>query len=502
MEKKALKLRSYSRVFFSLVDARNPRRARECRETRRNSEIMPSHNTMPLAFYSGSYFDFRDTLLWSCVFLFGFLVTTWAIPRIYQNNPARSKILGRILWSLLFLGVLARLTYPWIVGSRALVLDDGYYERAEGLYQGFGFAGAPHHHPTALEMPGYSLLLAATFFVFGGPSHNTALWLQIFLGLFLVAAVYVYAATVFDKLTGLLSACIVSLFPSQIVLSTFFQSDLAFEVSLWGGIAALACAARLSIQRRQSAKIALLVSGALLGLASLTRAYGLILVGVGLLWILIQERRALLPFQRQKGEIIIVLMVVLALHSIWVVRNFRVFHRLVPFTSSGGINLWVGNHPGASGKFDALPGEFFALQSPQGELALDDRLRKAAVGYLVKEPRAFLARIPKKWAFLFGSDTTMLGKVLSQLKGRDEISKNIFAGLANGYYLTFFLLAILFVLKRPELLSSNPMASVGCVFFAAFLAIFAVFHVETRFHIPLIPALSIYAGAFIRMRVE
>lgn len=384
---------------------------------------------------------------------------------------------------LIAAGVLFRIAYTvWMAHHGIISLDDDYYARAVSLYSGQGFLGW-HHYPTALFMPGYSLLLAGVFWLSGGPSHFAAYLTQITLGILSIAIVYKLGTLLVNRDSGLLAAAILAWFPSQIVLGTFIQSDLFFEVALWGGVLTLGLSPKGTVPRTVKGWIFILASGVLFGWASLTRPYGIVFVLIYCAWMLRKNPR----------PIVGVLLVTVLIHGIWIARNENVFHRFVPFTSGGGVNLWVANHPGASGKFDYIPGEFFFSKTPDAEITYDEEMKHEAVGYIRNHPLVFLSKIPKKWIYLWGSDSTLLGQVLFHLNVRSGPVKMLLTGITNAYYLVFFLLAIVSCVKHLRKLIDHPIGSFGILMFFGMLGIFAVYHVETRFHVPFVPAIALYA---------
>jgi 4-amino-4-deoxy-L-arabinose transferase-like glycosyltransferase len=79
----------------------------------------------------------------------------------------------------------------------------------------------------------------------------------------------------------------------------------------------------------------------------------------------------------------------------WPIRNWHVLHAWIPLRSNFGYELWQGNHPGASGLFDARleplsnPHEF-AAYSGLGEVAYMGSKAALARAYIRSHPMEFL----------------------------------------------------------------------------------------------------------------
>lgn len=69
----------------------------------------------------------------------------------------------------------------------------------------------------------------------------------------------------------------------------------------------------------------------------------------------------------------------------WWARNWAMLHHFVPLTSTGGIGLWIGNNPQATGNWMALPPQFDGLP----ELEASARAAALAKQWIVANPLAF-----------------------------------------------------------------------------------------------------------------
>ncbi len=448
-----------------------------------------------LDFQCGNYFDCTPVIFSSLLVVAITAFVVFALTRLIDGIAIdQQRLRQSLLFAIIAVGAV-RVGYALILDPGVIILSDGYYQRAVNLYEGLGFLNE-YGNPTALFMPGYSALLAMTFHVLGGPSFIAIVVLQTCLGLASMAVVYYLAKATFDQFTGLIAALIIGLFPSQIILASFAQSDLLFEVVLWTALAVFVYASR---NLDSPLKLHLLFSGLLFGMASLTRPYGLVVLTTYSLWcVFINSKRQALFLVQSVRPLAVVIVTAFLLHGMWVIRNYRVFDSFVPFSTAGGINLWVANNPDSTGRYDGVPWEFYSAAESREELALDQELGQKAREYIISNPLEVLKRLPRKWIFLFGSDTTLLGQVLANANPQVERWKNHIAGFANGYYLSIFSMAILFTLKSLKFLMFNVAGSFGIVLFLILLLIFSFFHVETRFHMPFIPAIAIYAAAFVR----
>ncbi|MGD0766151.1 MAG: glycosyltransferase family 39 protein, partial [Dehalococcoidia bacterium] len=163
-----------------------------------------------------------------------------ALPRVLA---ARARVAvqpllttrGLILGGILVLAFAIRLS--WVASVREMpdkaMADPLFYDSAARMLA----AGKGYLHlngvPTAEWPPGYPLLLAAIYKVFG---HSIALakLVNILAGAGTCLLVYLIAKRTFNVAVGLVAAFILALFPSQIFFSTLLMTEVlsAFLVAL------------------------------------------------------------------------------------------------------------------------------------------------------------------------------------------------------------------------------------------------------------------------------
>jgi 4-amino-4-deoxy-L-arabinose transferase-like glycosyltransferase len=103
-------------------------------------------------------------------------------------------------------------------------------------------------------------------------------------------------------------------------------------------------------------------SGALAGVATLTRPAMLLFVMLACVWLLIRRR---LP------HALAFALATALLIAPWTIRNMRVHDRFVLIASEGGVTFWTGNHPLAQG---------------EGDLAANPELKRAELAFRTAHP--------------------------------------------------------------------------------------------------------------------
>jgi len=158
------------------------------------------------------------------------------------------------------------------------------------------------------------------------------------------------------------------------------ESEVLFEM-----LTVLATLLALIAVRRRSIGLAV-CAGVLTAAAILVRPVGLGLAGALALWLLFKDRRAAAAF---------VLTVVVA-WAPWPIRNERVLHAFVPFTTNGGATAWAGTTDGR-----VLPAyEWMGQHVEQGEIGFDRHFRALTSENIRKDPGRF-ARLVAGRAFIY-----------------------------------------------------------------------------------------------------
>jgi hypothetical protein len=173
-------------------------------------------------------------------------------------------------------------------------------------------------------------------------SLAAVLSVQALVGSLLVPAVGRVGRMVFGPAAGLAAAAMVAFYPDFVWFSVHFWSETLFIVLLWWAIE------RLLSSGATEATGAAAFAGILWGLATLTRELALYLAPFALLWLVRGGARrgrpalAASPAVRRAGAFMLGLVLTIAP---WTIRNAIVFHAFIPVSTMGGSNLWQGNVP-------------------------------------------------------------------------------------------------------------------------------------------------------------
>jgi 4-amino-4-deoxy-L-arabinose transferase-like glycosyltransferase len=377
--------------------------------------------------------------------------------------------LALILRMIVFWVVLAKYPRGWLftrgmeMGWLAKSIVDG-----QGLSSPFG----PPTGPTAFIAPGYPLLVALVFRLFGTYSVASAavvLMVQIALNLGTIWLMMHMARVLFDRraawIAGLVWACSLPL----IWIPTIFW-DTSLAICMFMGLLALV----LRFRERTTIPNWIFL-GAYCAVVALINPAMVLVLGAMLIWLAFQQSGT------NRTGILLAAVTFCAVFSPWPIRNAKVFHAFIPLRTTVGFELWMGNRPGATGFLDeSLFPAFNSTElqdyKTRGELSYTAHKSELAKQYIVGHPATFVrltaVRITRYWLGTGAEHGSWVYAAHSALT-----SAFGFAGLVLLFRRRRYSLGILFAL--PLLLFPIP---------------YYITHAEFRYRLALDPILTILAS--------
>lgn len=403
-----------------------------------------------------------------------------------------------------------RLAWAFLTRWHPLPDDDAYrYDFiARALAGGRGYIHLTGD-PTAFWPPGYPVLLATAYVLFGQHVIVGQL-LNVAFGTATVWLVYLIGRRLFGHPTALLGAGIVACFPSLIFFTGVTLSEIAFTFWALLGVWLLIVEADLSpspsparggehpvtaVHLRTSsfeprAILVLLFAGVVLGMAALTRGQALLLPLV------------LVPFWLRSGAgwghiagRLAVLAVGMALIvTPWTVRNAVQLGSPVLISTNAGVDFWIGHHDSATGNFDFAVPIVIAhpeLSSAHREVrANSDGFRKGAK-YAVTHPAQEFVLPFKKFFWLYYNDREGL-RWNEEHGGQNFLPGPLREGLialSNVYYFALAGVVVLGVRRWFSTRDPGRLLLISLVVY--WTAIHLVFFGNPRFHAPIMPIVAL-----------
>ena len=381
------------------------------------------------------------------LFLFTLVIRVAASFYFYQQNDVKSFEFGALAENL-------------VAGNGYSLFYHGeLYFPDEKTNVKDGSAIKPE--PSAYMMPGYPFFLAAMMMLFGDNPYLAVFLLQAFLAACIAVLIYKLTLQFARKSVALLAAGIYIFLPEMIYTTISIGPTVFIHFLVLIVLYILTKNSSASPSIRDS-----IIIGFVLALLLYMRPAIAMFIIVLLSYLFIK---------RYFSQFLIISIVVIACLSPWIARNYMVWNKFVPFTTTTGMNLYRGHNPYYPGfwqtkeieeEIDALP------ESKDFELKMRDVFMSHALKEIRLHPVKEIMFSLKKLMYLWG------------YYPYDSRTQNLFYLIPWLILLAFFILAFFgkFDFKQKKyiyfyLLSS----SINAVLF------FALLRYQTLMKIAVIP---------------
>lgn len=404
-----------------------------------------------------------------------------------------------LLWTAVAIGAAAHLVALILfgkIGPKANIWEYGVQAqcalRTGGDLCQYYFSGPQGSYPSAYMPPFLSYMWLLLFKMFGDTAVARIVWLAINWAISLINIGLLFQLGRRWKLSPMacfLAAVTLALYPTFVfVVATYHQTEWTVMFLLL-----LALLGTQVLQSAESPLKAVVWMGVVSGFATLNRSE-MIIIGPAMIVLVCALRRQILPVVAAAVAMILVL-------APWTVRNYQVFHRVVPVAQSAGYNLWKGFNPytNGSGNMTEMPGgpgdrklSEIRDRTPHGpmfEPALQDAYKEQFKHDLAAAGPVRLAElVVTKTALLWGFDWTDREITARPLYRLPWLVANVLA-----------LYGLVLVVQRRGLAREGVI--VGGALLLLLTAAYAATAVHTRYRMHIEPLLFLLTGVGIEALV-
>ncbi len=444
---------------------------------------------------TGAAFVIADQIRWGAGAAAAFFVLR--ALGVFRTRVVRNvlSLLGRGragTWAWIIFGVALALRLGYAAVAEPPPISDEQYYDALGWNLATGKGYASGGASVAYWPVGYSAFVAAFYIIFGH-HYLPVIIAQCVLGAATAALLPFLAREFVPPGAARAAGLTVALWPNHIAYaSRFFPAEaLTFAV----------LAVALIFLKMRGYRGAIL-AGALTGVTALAAPIALVLPAAGLAADIVRR----IGLKRASARGAAFAAVVALAVAPWAARNRRVFDGFVPISTNGGVNLWIGNNPKATGAYNYPTARTNPLYMTEGELERD-RLGRELAWYFIRTERAqFLLLAVPKFVHTYGSDISAF-----QLEGigrgiEPAVSARAFAArFSQSYYALIWVGFILGLLKiRRRMFKTSPAdgapSAALLVWPVALTLVYMIFFGAGRFHLPMVPFMAVLAGAALNLK--
>jgi 4-amino-4-deoxy-L-arabinose transferase-like glycosyltransferase len=397
---------------------------------------------------------------------------------------------------ILFVGTFLLRMFIAISVNMPIIDDDAdYHAIGIALSEGKGFI--LDNQPTAFRPPGYPTFIGFCYWIFG-PSPLAVHCVQAFLDTLTCLFLFLIACKIFNSRTAFIATCIFAIFPLHILYIPRISAEIFFTLfflsSIW-----------LMIRPWEESQnlMRIIIVGLMWGITTLIRpmASVFIIIAVWYFW----DRAISIKVNTLRATILIIVFGLVLLP--WMVRNQIRFERFT-LTSNFGLNLWIGNHPGANGG-NAYPRSDNPLAQEQDKFKQSDLGLKLAFDYFKHNIQAYPWLLSKKLAHFFSSDY----HAMSVLQYRPEwktykSSVLVYRELSLTLWILFHLpyvavmiLGIIGIICQASTRTRSIRLLISIILI--FIFIHLVFYGDARYRVPIIPIFILFAAnGFYEWRIK
>jgi 4-amino-4-deoxy-L-arabinose transferase-like glycosyltransferase len=433
----------------------------------------------------------------------------WTIFWYHSSGPDNLQTVSmiparRYLFWLLICGIAVRVGLLASIGNAPVHTDDekDYVALAGSLMDGRGFALA--NRPTSIRPPLYPAFIAAVWSVAPGRSYISVRACQIALSVISVLLVYYLGRELFNPRVGRVAAAIWCFYPSFLFAGVLLLTEVLFTTLLLG-----ACACGVAVIRSDSRKVYWAAGcGLCVAFGALTRS---------VLWPMPLALAPALaavssPTWRVRALVAFALMTAyLTAMAPWSIRNTRLQQTFVVVDTMGGMNLRMGNfeHTIEDRMWDgvSLTGEKswsyqMVLEHPEARAWTEGQreqwARERALQFMRDHPLITLKRSIRKFADFWGLEREYIAALQRGVYAAPPWWKALSSSLVLGSYVAVAILACfgLFNSRWGDWRLHIP--ALLAIFWVC--ALHSVVFGHSRYHLPVMPFVVIYAAAALHQR--
>jgi 4-amino-4-deoxy-L-arabinose transferase-like glycosyltransferase len=417
-------------------------------------------------------------------------VTAWA----RRHAPLGAIVLAALAVRLVIL--------PATADTGLKIVDEQHYHQlATNLSAGHGFGWAPGDL-TSIRPPLYPVFVATVWRIAGQQSLPAVRLAQIFLSLATVLLLHRLARRILRGRAALVAAALFAFYPSFIVYDYLLLTEVLFTFLLTAFVTVYAEAIHTGRPSR------VLLAGALLGFASLTRSvlwpFPVILAPLAFLSMRGSAARRL-------GGVALLVVGFAGVVGPWAVRNTLLQGTFTVVDTMGGLTLHQGNyaHTPLERPWDAisLEGErswAYELRRdhpdvPSWTEGQKDRwARRRAIAYMTANPGITLLRAVVKFADFWGLEREYIAAMQRGLYGPPAWFRAVTTLTIVASYVAIMALACLGLFLAPPADRRVHWCVLAVIGFIC--AVHSVIYGHSRYHLPLVPLLILYAAAALTRR--
>lgn len=351
---------------------------------------------------------------------------------------------------------------------------------------------------TSIRPPLYPMVIAAVYQVAGVENVRAVRLLQVALGLLTVVLVHRLASTLYDRRVGLAAAALYGFYPSMLGYDGLILTEVLFTTLLVATLEALARAYRDGSPGR------LALAGVWLGLSALTRSVMYLFPALLVPFLLLTWRGGA---RRRAVAVLAVVVPFAAVLTPWTIRNTRLQRTLTIVDCMGGRNFMIGNYEftpmnrawnaiGITGE-RAWDRVLAAANPDYGRLTQGEKDKvalRAAVSYVVQHPWQTLQRDVVKFLNFWGLERELVaGASWGYFGPISTPGVLLLTFVIFGGYVTTLTLGVFGAVVRPP--ADRRLHALLLMVIAFICGLHTLAFGHSRYHLPLVPVIAVYAGA-------
>ena len=407
----------------------------------------------------------------------------WFLPWFRAKDPYGLAGLGLVFG----IALVVRLIYVWQISSmpffEAPIIDAKMYDRsAMNLLQ------SVVEQKPFYQAPLYSYFLALIYSIFGHGYLFPRL-IQSAIGAVNCVMVALIGKRLFGGRAGLLAGCIAALYGPFI----HFEGELLRPVLIiFLGLSMILCILSWSEDRPIWAAIA----GLFMGLSAITRENILIVLPVIVFYLWMSSKKS-----RWHAPVLFIALTIIPIIPV-TVNNYKKSGDLVPVSTQGGMNFYIGNSAHSDRLTGLQPGiEWKKMAfSPREELGPDPQpsefqswFIKKALKDISQSPTGWIGKLVKKLYLVFYGEELTPNSNLDLYRERSFLLR-ILISKYGPLFIPFGLLFPFFVLGiGAKGATRDKWLLIG--FIIAYSLSLMLFHVRARYRVPIVPLMIPFAAA-------